>query len=305
MTLHPFYSALIAKNVGAQALSSGTPEQARELVAAGRTALGEGPSMAAVADVEITSRGGSLAGRLLIPTGEVHGAIVYLHGGGWAVGSIDDYMTLGRELAARTNCAVLLPEYRLAPEHPFPAGLEDTEDAIEWMASSMKSHLGRSVPLVVAGDSAGGNLATVALRRLHTKVEAVLQVLVYPVTDSQFDTDSYRLTATGLPLTREDMLWFFSLYAPQTHWPDQRISPLRADNLSAYPPTLIVTAEYDVLRSDGELYARMLEAAGVRVEYRQYPGMVHGFLRLHNHIDVSNEALADIAGAINSALTST
>ncbi|WP_368680285.1 alpha/beta hydrolase (plasmid) [Rhodococcus opacus] len=302
MTLHPFFAAVVARNAGGPSLSSGPPARAREMVSAGRAALGAGPQMADVEEISITTRGGALSARLLVPDGEVAGVVVYFHGGGWVVGSIDDFDTLGRELAKRSRCAVLLPEYRLAPEHPFPAALEDAEDAIIWAAESLLRRFGSSAPIVVAGDSAGGNLATVAIRRLRRRVDVALQVLVYPVTNANFDTPSYLDSSDGMPLTRDDMKWFFSLYAPAQFWPEADIAPIRSASLSGLPRTVVITAEHDVLRSDGELYARALQEAGVDVAYRQYPGTVHGFLRLHNHVDTSSQALSDIADAISDAI---
>jgi acetyl esterase len=304
VTLHPFFAEVVAKNAGAPALSDGTPADARNLLTRGRPVLGAGPAMAKTREVVVPSRGGGMRSRLLIPKGDVSGVIVYFHGGGWVIGSIDDYDTLARELAQRSGCAVFLPDYRLAPEHPFPAGLEDAEDAILWMAENVRELFASRLPVVVAGDSAGGNLATVATRRLHGRVDIALQILAYPVTDSVFDTPSYFDSSDGMPLTRNDMRWFFSLYAPEELWPDANISPIRSTGLGVLPTTVVITAEYDVLRSDGEAYADALQDAGVETSYGEYPGMVHGFLRLHNHIDISSQAVSDIAQAIRKAIGS-
>jgi acetyl esterase len=302
MTLHPFVAAMIAKQkeAGAPALSDGTPADARALVAAGRGGLGPGPDLAESRDLIVPTRSGTIPARLLVPHGAVSGLIVYLHGGGWVVGSIDDYDTLGRELAFRSGCAVLLPEYRLAPENPFPAPLHDAEDVFGWVAGA--SLLGTDLPLVVAGDSAGANLATVAARRLRGRIDPVLQLLIYPVTDSDFATPSYHAFAEGLPLTRRDMRWFFGHYAPEADHSSADISPLRAADLHGMPPALVVTAEHDVLCSEGEAYAERLAAAGVPVTARRYPGVAHGFLRLHNHFDTAHEAVLDVAAAVVEAI---
>jgi acetyl esterase len=299
--LHPFVAAMLAKQkeAGAPALSAATPADARALVAAGRAALGPGPDMAQRRDLVVPTRSGTIPARLLVPHGSVAGLVVYAHGGGWVVGTIDDYEILGRELAARSGCAVLLPDYRLAPENPFPAGLHDVEDTLLWAASTDLA--GPGAPIVVAGDSAGANLATVATRRLWGQIAPVLQVLSYPVTDADTDSPSYREFAEGLPLTRADMQWFYGHYAPEDIRATADVSPLRADDLSGMPPAVVVTAEYDVLRSEGEAYAEALSAAGAKVTTRRYAGVAHGFLRLHNHLDTAREAVLDIAAAVAEA----
>ncbi len=302
MTLHPFFAEVLRRNADSPALSAGSPEDARALVALNRAGLGAGPEMATVRDLDVPTRAGDLPARLLVPPGEVSGLVVYVHGGGWVVGSIEDFDTLGRALAAASGCAVLLPDYRLAPEHPFPSALEDVEDTLVWAGRSTAELLGSALPLVAAGDSAGGNLVTVACRRLAGRLEVALEVLVYPVTDTDLDTRSYREESDGMPLTRSDMEWFLRHYTDQQHWGLDDVSPCGSGGLADLPPTLVVSAEHDVLRSDGENYAEALAAAGVPVTHTTYPGTVHGFLRLHNHVDVSQQALDDVASAIARAV---
>lgn len=303
MPLHPFFEAMMASfaKAGRPGLSDGAPEQSRALVASGRAALGAGPEIGLVADIELPTRSGMIPARLLKPQTPPAGLIIYLHGGGWVIGDLDDYEVLARNLVAMSGCAVLLPDYRLAPEHPFPAGLEDCEDALLFAAAKLTDLCGAPVPLVLAGDSAGANLATVAARRLRSRVAFALQVMLYPVTDSDFDRPSYREHGIGLPLTRQDMIWFFDRYAPRARHGDPDIAPLRANDLSGQPPTLILTAEYDVLCDEGEAYAQRLAAAGVPVTLRRVPGMAHGFARLHNHIPEAQAALAELATAIAAA----
>lgn len=307
MELHPLIADMIERqrSLGAPGLSDGTPQEARAMLAVGRAALGAGPEMSSTSDIVIPGRSGSIPARVLVPNGDVVGLIVYLHGGGWVVGTIDEFDTLARTLASATGCAVVLPEYRLAPEHTFPAGLEDAKDAITWAASGAVPGVPDTLPLIVAGDSAGGNLATVAARHLQGSVHPVLQVLIYPVTDSVFDTDSYQEYAEGLPLTRRDMTWFFTHYATETEWASPDISPARATDLTGLPPTLIVTAGCDVLRCDGERYAELLDGAGVATTYLSYPGVTHGFVRMHNFLDVARDAIADIASAVSAATSPT
>ena len=289
MPLHPVVAAMLEKMKGMPALSAGTPEEGRALVAAGRAALGEGPEMAQVRDIDVPTRTGSIRARLFVPQGEPTGLVVHLHGGGWVLGAIEDFDTYARALAAESGCAVLLPEYRLAPEHPFPAGLEDAEDVLLWAAKDGAGH-GTDLPLVLSGDSAGANLATVAARKLG-RGAAALQVLYYPVADCDFETESYARHGEGLPLTRRDMRWFFDHYAPPGRWLDPDISPLRAPDLSGLPPAVVVTAEYDVLAHEGAAYAERLRAAGVPVVERRCGGLTHGFVRLHNLLDPAREEL--------------
>ena len=304
--LHPFVVAMLAKQreAGAPALSAGSPGDARALVAAGRPALGPGADMARAEDVTVPTRSGAIGARLLVPPGDLVSLIVYVHGGGWVVGAPDDFEVLGRELALRSSSAVLVVDYRLAPEHPFPAGLEDVEDTVLWAGGAAPALALDDLPLVVAGDSAGANLVTVALRRLGSRTSPVLQVLAYPVTDCDFGTASYQENGEGLPLTRADMEWFFGHYAPAEQHADPDISPCRAEDLSHLPRTLVLTAEHDVLRDEGERYGRLLDRAGVAVTVRRYDGMAHGFLRLHHHIDVARGAVVDIATEVRRVATS-
>lgn len=303
MALHPFFEAMMAAfaAAGRPALSDGTPEQGRALVAAGRAALGPGPQVGAVGDLSIPTRGAAIRGRLLLPPAPPVGLVIYIHGGGWMIGELDDYEPLARSLVASSGCAVLMPDYRLAPEHPFPAGLEDCEDAILFATRQVGELCGARVPLVLAGDSAGANLATVAARRLRGRAALVLQAMLYPVTDSDFERASYRADDVALPLTRKDMLWFFDHYAPPQRHGDPEISPVRATDLAGLPPALIVTAEFDVLRDEGAAYAEALAAAGVPVSYRCAPGMAHGFARLNRHIDVADDEIRAVAAAIATA----
>lgn len=303
MPLDPDVAALMARAAaaGRPAISAGTPDDARAMLAAGRAALGAGPEMATVSDLAIATRGGEISARLFVPEGRLAGLIVYLHGGGWVLGTLDDYDAAARLVAAKSGCAVLMPDYRLAPEHAFPAGLEDCEDALLFAARDVVALCGEKVPLALAGDSAGANLGTVALRRLAGRLDVVFQALIYPVADADFDRTSYRDCSEGMLLTGADMAWFFEHYAPRTHWRDPDIAPIHAADLARLPPTLVVSAEYDVLRDEGEAYARRLADAGVAVELRRADGLIHGFARLHNHVPAADRIMAEIAGDIGAA----
>jgi acetyl esterase len=303
MPLHPLLAAqaVADQKAGRRSFCEGTVAQARASIAASCAALGPGPQVRCVRDVTIAARNGSVPGRLYLPQAETLGLVVYLHGGGWVAGTLDGSDALARNLALRSSCAVLLVDYRLAPEHPFPCGLEDAQDALRWAQAECTHLAGARVPLVVAGDSAGANLATVAATLLKDEVALALQLLFYPVTDTDPQTASYREFAHGLRLTRADMLWFMAHYAPAPLWPDPRISPLRSQTLEGSPAAWIATAEYDVLRDEGEAYAQRLRAAGVRVDLTRYPGLTHGFARMMNVVDAADRALGDAAAAIVAA----
>ena len=187
--------------------------------------------------------------------------IVYLHGGGWATGSLDEYDTLARKLAERTGCAVVLVDYRLAPEHPFPAAADDVWVAVQWAGSHLEQLAGKRVPLLVAGDSAGGNLAAVVVQRAHAHKgpPIAMQVLIYPVTDCVMETASYLDPANQLLVTRDSVRWFWDLYVPDAARREHpSVSPMRAVDLSGLPPAVVLTAEYDVVRDEGEAYAARL-----------------------------------------------
>lgn len=304
MALHPFITAMLDSLKGLPALSHGSPDDARAMVAAGRARLGDGPEMHSFNNLEISGRSGPIPARLLMPVESPSGVIVFFHGGGWVVGALDDYDTYGRTLAKRTGLAVLMVDYRLAPENPYPVGLEDCEDALHSVLSGQISVLPEG-PVVVMGDSAGGNLATVCCARLSDASSVALQVLYYPVTDHDFTRGSYKFHGTGLPLTTKDMEWFFSHYAPRDIWSDPTISPLRQTELSGQPPAIVVTAEYDVLCDEGEAYADRLLGAGVRVSRRRVPGVTHGFIRLHPLFDVADDELSTISQEIRNHVLGT
>ena len=299
MPLHPFLSQMLEALAGVPALSAGTPEQGRQLIAASRSRIGSGPEMSVRRDFTLEAPGRAIPLRLLIPEGEVQGTVIYLHGGGWVLGAPDDFDTLAATLADRSGAAVLLVDYRLAPEHPFPAGLEDCREVLQ-------AALERRIPglpdggVVVAGDSAGGNLATVCCAGWQGGEGPCLQVLLYPVTDCDFSRSSYSRRGTGLPLTAADMKWFFEAYAPEGNWSRPEISPLQS--ASAGVPAVIVTAEYDVLADEGRAYARALRDRGGRVTHRHAEDLTHGFIRLHNLLPPADEELNRISAEIRSAL---
>ncbi|MGY1812103.1 alpha/beta hydrolase [Blastococcus sp. SYSU D00820] len=279
------------------------PAEARQRMAGLARLYPPGPEVARAEDVVVPGPGGDLPARVLAPA-RPRGVLLYLHGGGWVVGSIAEHEALGRTLADRTGCTVVLGSYRLAPEHPWPAALEDAQAALEWVDAHRAELAGADAPLVVAGDSAGANLATVLARRARDAggPAIALQVLVYPVTDADFTTASYTDPANQLALNRQTLQWFWDHYAPADRRSDPDVAPLRAPDLSGLPPAVVVTAEHDVLRDEGAAYAERLRAAGVPVEYRDFPGQMHGFFTMVGLLPGHTEAVDHVAAAIRETL---
>ena len=231
--------------------------------------------------------------------------LVYFHGGGWVIGDLDTHDVLCRQLTAEAGITVASVDYRLAPEHKFPAAVDDAWEATRWVAS-VADLLGIDARrLAVGGDSAGGNLAAVvALLARDAGAPAIaFQALLYPVTDLSAESRSYNDFADGYMLTRDSMRWFAAQYlAGKDEAMDWRASPLRAATLSGLPPALIVTAGFDPLRDEGEAYARRLRDAGVRVDYACYGGMLHGFVGMGRLLDSGNRAVSHIAASLREAL---
>src|SRR6476469_2195765 len=286
MALDPATRALMDQFTAARAkpLQECTPAEAREFAAAAAALAGPAPAMGRVDDHRVPVDGGEITVRVLVPNQGARGVILYLHGGGWVIGTIDEFETMARKLAERTSCAVVLPDYRLAPEFRYPTAVDDCYAALEWTAARLGEITGRAdVPLIVAGDSAGGKLtAVMALRaRDRNGPKIALQVLIYPVTDADFDRPSYVDPENQLILTRDAMVWFWDHYLPDVaRRTEPDASPLHAADLSGLPPAVVLTAEHDVLRDEGEAYAERLQEAGVPVDQRRHACQMHGFFTL-------------------------
>jgi acetyl esterase len=208
-------------------------------------------------------------------------ALVYFHGGGWVVGSIESHDPVCRAIAARTPCVVVSVDYRLAPENCFPAAVEDAWAATAWVAEQASSLGADPARLAVGGDSAGGNLAAVvALRARDRGLALGLQILIYPVTDHDLESAGYVEHGVGLNLTRAKMEWYWRQYLGAADGAHPEASPIRAADLRGVAPALVQTAEYDPLCSEGEDYGRALEQAGVPVTLTRYDSQIHGFVRL-------------------------
>ncbi len=276
-------------SLGDPPLPETTPEAAR---ATRRSRLQ--PSAIEVEDVRAVEAGG-IPARLYRPRpDEGLGLLVYFHGGGWVFGDLDTHDATCRGLAVSSRHAVLSVDYRLAPEHPFPAPLDDALSATAWAHENAASLGCDPDRLAVGGDSAGGNLAAVVSQRGGVPLR--FQLLVYPIADARGGTASYEEFADGPFLTRPSMDWFIGHYLSGGAGAadDPRVSPLLAadEALAASPPTFVLTVAADVLRDEGEAYASRLAEVGVPVEHRRYDGMFHGFFAMPEVLDVGREAVA-------------
>jgi acetyl esterase len=231
--------------------------------------------------------------------------VVVFHGGGWVIGSLEQYDGTARQLANASGAIVVSVEYRLSPEHPFPAPVDDCWRALQWVAARAGDFGGDPSRIAIGGDSAGGNLAAVCALRARDEGAPALafQVLVYPVCDADLETESYLSNGTGYLLEAEQMQWFFDCYTAGGKidpggW---EISPLRASDLTGVAPAVVITAEYDPLRDEGEAYVERLRAAGVAVEHRRYEGMIHAFFGCPAAFDASVEAMDQVGTALRRA----
>ncbi|HXM82041.1 MAG TPA: alpha/beta hydrolase [Burkholderiales bacterium] len=231
---------------------------------------------------------------------EVLPALVYFHGGGWTIGDLDTHDVLCRQLANGARCAVFSVDYRLAPEAPFPAAVEDCLAATRFVfekSGSLKIDVSR---IAVGGDSAGGNLAAVVA--LHRQLPLAFQLLIYPATDQRCNTASHSRNAQGFLLTNDSINYFRACYLPRREdWLDWRASPLLAASHADLPPAFVLTAGYDPLLDEGRAYAERLAEAGVEVAYREYGDMVHGFLLFGGVLDTANAAVAECCAALRGA----
>lgn len=272
---------------------------------------GEITEVGRVADRVIRGSDGSdLPVRIFWPHGAGEGdrppgVVVFFHGGGWVIGSIETHEPQVRSMVNRTGMVYVSVEYRLAPEHPFPAAAEDCYEATCWVAANAAELGADPTRLAVAGDSAGGNLAAVTaqLARDRGGPSIAFQLLVYPCCDMAPDEwPSMAENADGPLLTRVIMDWFYDHYTTEADRSDPRASPIRAPSLADLPPGLIITAEYDVLRDEAEAYATALAAAGCDVICRRYDGMFHGFFGFDAQMDVAEQAQQEAAAALRAAL---
>ncbi len=307
MPLDPRVESYLARlsALGAPPLMEITPQQAREGMLAGNAELGAPEPLAAVEVHTAPVANGEIPCLVYRPESlRSRGAVVYFHGGGFVIGDLSTHHNLCCALANAAGCVVVSVDYRLAPEHKFPTAAEDAYAAVCWVAQNAESLGVDASRIAVAGDSAGGNLAAVTslMARDQGGPALAAQTLLYPVTDFNFETASYLEFAEDYMLTRAGMMWFWDHYLNRESDADNHYaSPLRADDLRGLPPALVITAEYDPLRDEGEAYAAQLEAAGTPTRLIRYDGMIHGFVRRLNFFPQAREALTEIVNELHRA----
>jgi acetyl esterase len=291
--------------------AKGTPTEARsERLREARIVAHRPPiPMARVESVEIPGPAGSIGARLYVPARtaaqEPPPLLVYFHGGGWVIGDLDTHDDPCRFLAARSGVALLAVDYRLAPEHPFPAAVEDAEAAYGWAAANAERLGVDRERIAVGGDSAGANLAAAVclMARDAGAPLPAMQLLIYPATDAAGEAASRRTFGEGFLLTRNDMDWFEERYlAEDSDRSDPRVSVLQAADLTGLPPAYIALAGFDPLRDEGEAFAERLREAGVRVVLRRHPGLVHTFANLTAICPSARAAMHEAAGALRMGL---
>jgi acetyl esterase len=307
MPLDPLAQAFLEQLAasGAPPLHELSVEQARQVIVELFATQDEPDPVGTVEDRMIPGADGEMPVRIYTPQGQgPFPVLVYFHGGGWVIGNREAYDPTCRALTNAAGCLVVSVEYRLAPEHKFPAAPEDCYAAVQWVAAHAAAMRGDAARLAIGGDSAGGNLTAVVAHMARDRggPPLVYQLLVYPVTNYGYDTVSYQENADGYLLTKDAMMWFWNHYLRSaTDGNDPQASPLRAQNLRDLPPALVLTAEFDPLRDEGEAYARRLQEAGVPVTLKRYDGMIHGFFSLGKVFAQGKQAIQEAANGLRAA----
>ncbi|MFN8162605.1 MAG: alpha/beta hydrolase [Solirubrobacterales bacterium] len=302
----------MAEMVGSDSFTNGLPvPEARAQGRREAEVLAARPAipMARVEALGVPGQAGPIPARFYVPAGLPAGVaaplLVYFHGGGWVIGDLDTHDGVCRFLASAAGTAVLSIDYRLAPEHPFPAAVEDSWASFAWAAANAAALGVDPARIAVGGDSAGGNLAAVVslLAREGGGAMPAMQLLIYPVTDTAGELPSRRLFAEGFLLTKGDMDTFEAHYLPPGSNPrDPRVSIIEASDLSSLPPAYVATAGFDPLRDEGEAYALRMREAGVRVALRRHPGLIHSFANETAISRTARGAMLEAAGALRMGL---
>ena len=311
MPLDPQISQLLelfAADPSVKPVQHCTPAEVRARIAqSSRTLAGKPEPIGAATDSEIPGRAGPIPIRVYSPygdTGEPLPCLVFFHGGGWVAGDLDSHDALCRLLCNASRARLVAVDYRLAPEHPFPAAVEDAVDATNWVAHH-GNRLGIDpMRIGLAGDSAGGNLAAVVAHHARDTGRVLKhQLLIYPATDTRTDTPSYEENARGYSLEREGMQWFFDHYLPDpAHRTHPHVAVLHAPDFRRLAPALVLTAGYDPLRDDGRRYATALHDAGSPVLLQEHETLIHGFANMSGVSDVSRRAILEAGRRAGEAL---
>ena len=299
-----------ADEAGVPPIHSLPYKEAREFyLLTSKKLAGEAPDKLDVSDLIMETSVAPIPIRMYRPRGtsdQPLPALVYFHGGGWCIGDLDSHDHVCRWLAAHSDCVVISVDYRMGPEHKFPAAVEDAFAATEWIASHAAELKIDANRIGIGGDSAGGNLSAVVtlLAREQGGPHLVCQLLIYPATDMLMRFPSHVSCGDGYRLTRTSIVWFINGYLRDGEdMYDFRASPLMAENYVNLPPAFILTAAFDPLADEGEAYANKLKEAGIPVKYHCYEGMVHGFIAMPGEVDMAKTALLDAAGYIKQQLS--
>lgn len=306
------FAEAMASNPDAKRVYEQTPKEARDGYRALAALFDPGPKVASVGDRALPGSAAEIPIRIYRPKGDgPFGVLVFYHGGGWVIGDLETHDRECRMLCQGAGCVVVAVDYRLAPEQPFPAAVEDAFDALQWVARHAQEIGGDPARIAVGGDSAGANLSAVVslLARDAGGPPLLFQLLIYPAVDARKDADYRSLTVNAEDpfLARKSIDHFYALYLGKdaAKRKDVRVSPLLAASHRGLPPALVVTAEFDPLRDEGEAYARALEAAGVPVSLHRYDGMPHAFFQLSAVVEEGEQLLAEASAALRTAFTAT
>jgi acetyl esterase len=309
MQIDPQMKAILdqAAAAGGKAFHDMSPAEARQAIDTMFAAFrGQPKEVGKIEDRKIPGPGGQIPVRVYTPRGNgPFGVLVFFHGGGWVIGNIETHDVLCRDLTDGTGCVTVSVDYRLAPEHKFPAAPDDCYAATKWVAENASALNIDANRIAVGGDSAGGNLAAVVAQMARDKSgpKIACQLLIYPATDCANETASQReFTKDGYILSRGDMDWFYNHYLTAKDKTNPYACPALAKNLSGLPAAFVLTAEFDPLRDEGEAYGEALRKAGVKVKTKRYNGVCHGFVSMASALDLGKQAVAECCAELHAAI---